>query len=71
MAPDPEERVLYHKNGKNKATVQFLRPKHKVVTSVSERRRMTRSLQPNSEIVLTYPITVYGALHNAARIFNY
>ena len=42
MAPDPEERVLYHKNGKNKATVQLLRPKDKVVTSVSERRRMTR-----------------------------
>ena len=41
-APDPEERVLYNKNGKNKATVQFLGPKHKVVTSVSERRRMTR-----------------------------
>ena len=42
MAPHPEKRVLYHKNGKNKATVLFLRPKHKVVTSVSERRRMTR-----------------------------
>ena len=42
MAPDSEERVLYHKNGKNKATVQFLKPKHKVATSVSHRRRMTR-----------------------------
>ena len=42
MALDPEERVLHHINGKNMATVQFLKPKHKVVTSVSERRRMTR-----------------------------
>ena len=42
MAPDSEERVLYHINGKNKATVQFLKPKHKVVISVSERRRIIR-----------------------------
>ena len=70
MAPGPEERVLYHINGKNKATVQFLKPKHKVVTSVGERRRMTR-VSAKSKIVLTYPITVYGPLHRAARIFNY
>ena len=73
IAPDPEERVLYHINEKNKATVQFLKPKHKVVASVSERRTENdNSLPPNSEIVLTYPITVYGPLHRLAlSSFNY
>ena len=38
----PRKGCFTIKMKKNKATVQFLRPKHKVVTSVSERRRMTR-----------------------------
>ena len=41
-APDPEERVLYHTQGKNMATEQLLKLKHKVITSASDKRKMTR-----------------------------
>ena len=36
-----EERVLCYTQGKNKPTVQFVKLKNKVVTSVTERHRMT------------------------------
>ena len=60
MAPDAEERVLYYTHGKNMATEQLLKLKHKGITSASDKRKMTESFAKllNSPNLSGYPITV-------------
>ena len=38
--PDPEQRLLHHTQRKSIPTVQFLKLKHKDVTSATDKRRM-------------------------------